>query len=73
MTKVQATFALTRSVTEADMEAIARAYSVYGISAVKLSPSLDSITVGFDATRHNRQSLENALIRCGIPLQRTAA
>lgn len=70
MTKVQTTFALTRSATEADMEAISRAYSVYGIGSVKLAPSAGSITVTYDASRHSELALENALIRCGIPLKR---
>lgn len=70
MTKVQVTFGLTRAVTEADMQAISRATSVYGIQALKLAPSLDSITVGFDATRLTELGLENALIRCGVPLKR---
>jgi hypothetical protein len=70
MTKVELTFGLTRTVTEADMAAISRTYSVYGIQAVRLASSLDSVTVGFDASRLTEQSLENALIGCGIPLQR---
>jgi hypothetical protein len=70
MTKVQTTFVLTRQVTEADMEAISRAYSVYGIGSVTLSPSMDSVRVGYDASRHSGQTLENELIRCGIPLKR---
>ena len=70
MTKVQATFGLSKVVGEAEMAAISRASSVYGIQSVKLAPSLDSITVGYDATRFNELALENALIRCGVPIKR---
>lgn len=70
MTKVQVTFDLTRAVTEADMNAISDAYSVYGIQSIRLTPALDSITVVFDASRMSEAGVENALIRSGIPLKR---
>ncbi|MBX5495292.1 MAG: hypothetical protein IRZ15_08140 [Bryobacteraceae bacterium] len=73
MTKVEKDFGLTRQVTEADMNAIARAHSVYGIHLVRLSPTLDSIHVEYDASRLTEFALESALVRCGIPLQRKEA
>lgn len=52
------------------MDAISRASSVYGVQSLRPSPSLDSIIVGYDATRFNELALENALIRCGVPVKR---
>ncbi|MDX2154227.1 MAG: hypothetical protein SFV54_26035 [Bryobacteraceae bacterium] len=70
MTKVELSFDLTRPVTEGDMEAISKAHGVYGLSHVKLLPTLDSIRVEYDASRLTEAAVENALVRCGIPLKR---
>lgn len=69
MTKVTAHFDLARSVTDADASAISDAHSVYGIARVWLAPSLDKITVDFDASRLTKKDAEAALIGVGIPLR----
>ncbi|HBY59319.1 MAG TPA: hypothetical protein DEH78_05825 [Solibacterales bacterium] len=63
-------FDLTRAVTDSDMAAISRAHGVYGLTRVKLLPTLDSIRIEYDASRLTEASVENALVRCGIPIKR---
>jgi hypothetical protein len=69
MTKVQATFDLTRPLDDAALDAISKATSIYGIHYVKISPSADRVTVEYDATRLKREHVPAALIRTGIPVQ----
>ena len=73
MTKVQLQLDLVRALTDADAEAVARAHSVYGIARVQIAPSLDRITVDYDASRLSEKDVEAALIRTGVPVRRKAA
>jgi hypothetical protein len=68
MTKVQAQFDLTRPLDEVLMEQIAKAHTVYGIARIYV-PTLDSITVEYDATRLNPMEVESVLLRAGIPVR----
>jgi allophanate hydrolase subunit 1 len=68
MTKVQIRFRLSRPLDSLLLPRIAEAHSVYGIERVSLSPSLDSVTVEYDATRLNPAEVESALTRAGIPI-----
>lgn len=72
MTKVQLHYDLTHSLGDDDLTSIARVHSVYGIVRVQLKqPSLDAITVDFDASRLMVGDVEAALVRSGIPIVRT--
>ncbi|MBZ5672617.1 MAG: hypothetical protein LAP61_00060 [Acidobacteriia bacterium] len=75
MTKVTLHYDLERKLTEEeDYTRIAAIHSVYGMVRVQLAPSLDKITVDYDASRLMKKDVEAALGRYGIPLaQRTAA
>jgi TRAP-type mannitol/chloroaromatic compound transport system substrate-binding protein len=42
---------------------------VYGIARVQIAPSLDQITVDYDASRLTRLDVEAALTRYGLPIQ----
>ena len=73
MTLLLVDYELTRPATDADAEAIAKAHSVYGFSRVQLRPSLDRITVQYDATRLTQMDVEDWLVRLGVPLRRVPA
>jgi len=74
MTKVTLHYDLARKLTEEDFANIAAVHSVYGMVRVQLAPSLDKITVDYDASRLMKDDVEAALARFGIPVaQRTVA
>ena len=45
------------------------AYKVYGIRHIQVDPSLDSLSVEYDATRLNPKEVAATLGRLGIPIQ----
>ena len=69
MTKVTLHYNLERSLTEPDLENVERAHSVYGIARVKVAPSMDKITVDYDASRLMEKDVESILARHGVPIQ----
>jgi len=69
MTKVQMKFELTRPLDDQVMEAISRATSIYGIHYVKLAPSLDQLTVEYDASRLKPEHVPSTLHRAGLPVK----
>jgi hypothetical protein len=74
MTKVILEFDLTRRLEDAALlERIAAAHGIYGIFRVKLAPSMDRITVEYDASRLTPNQVESALRRSGIPFATTHA
>lgn len=73
MTKVQVHYELVRTLGDEDAEAIARAHSVYGIARVFIAPSLDRITVDYDASRLFEKDVEARLIGVGVPIKRQPA
>lgn len=52
------------------MKRIADAHSIYGIQHVTLAPSMDRITVEYDATRLRPAEVDAALANAGIPVDR---
>jgi hypothetical protein len=70
MTKVTLRYDLMRPLTDADAEAISKAHSVYGIARVAIPPSMDCMTVDYDASRLSEKDVESWLIQVGIPLRR---
>jgi len=73
MTKVTLQYDLERKLTDEDFANIAAVHSVYGMVRVQLAPSLDKITVDYDASRLMKDDVEAALARYGIPLAHRAA
>ena len=51
------------------MESIARVHGTYGIVRVILAPSLDRITVEYDASRLNAREVESVLHSAGLPIE----
>ncbi len=68
MTKVQTTFELARPLDDG-FACIAHAHSVYGIKRVTVAPSLDAITVDYDASRLTPRDLFSALVKSGVPVK----
>ncbi|MGA3025928.1 MAG: hypothetical protein ABSF98_14255 [Bryobacteraceae bacterium] len=70
MTKVQLEYPLVRPLADADAQAIANVHSWYGILRVKLAPSLDRVSVEYDASRLSEKDVEEVLHRFAIPICR---
>lgn len=70
MTKVELHFDLVRPLDESLMARLAAAHSIYGIHRAQLDPSLDAVTVEYDATRLTADEVEAALHQAGIPARR---
>lgn len=69
MTKVQIRFRVSKPLDETMLERISDAHSLYGIQHVKVDPSLEGITVEYDATRLRPAEVESALTGAGIPVE----
>ena len=72
MTKIEVRFRLQKPLDDAMLERIAEAHALYGIQRVEVAPSLDGLTVEYDATRLRPAEVEAALASAGIPVQATA-
>jgi hypothetical protein len=70
MTKVQLEYPLVRPLADADAQAFANVHSWYGIMRVKLAPSLDRVSVEYDASRLSEKDVEDVLHRFAIPIRR---
>ena len=70
MTKVQIRFHLQRPLDDLMMSRISDAHAVYGIQRIQVEPSLDALTVDYDATRLRPAEVESALAGASIPAVR---
>ena len=68
MTMVQVRYRLARPLSDALMNAIARAHAIYGIQRLQLVPELDALVVEYDASRLTPQQVEAELAAAGIAL-----
>jgi hypothetical protein len=73
MTKVTLHYDLTRPLTDEDFESILNLHSTYGMARTQVAPSLDKITVDYDASRLMKTDVEAILMRHGIPIRAAAA
>ncbi len=73
MTKVTLHYNLARPLGDSDLDSIARVHSTYGIARVRIAPSLDKITVDYDASRLKKTDVEAEMARQGIPIVHAAA
>lgn len=71
MTKIQKDFDLSRPLDEALLQRISDVHAIYGIQQIKVAPSLDRLTVVYDATRLRPAEVESALASAGIPVGTT--
>ena len=72
MTKVTLHYDLIRPLTEEDLPCIANVHSTYGMARVQIAPSLNKITVDYDASRLSKTDVEAALARHGVPIHTIA-
>ena len=70
MTRVELEYKLLRSLTDADSKAISDVHGWYGFHHVKVAPTLDKISVDFDASRLTEKDVEAVLVRFGVPIER---
>ena len=70
MTKVQIRFKLQKPLDDVLLARISDAHSFYGIHKVTLAPSMDAMTVEYDASRLKPAEVESALAGAGIPVVR---
>lgn len=68
MTKVQIRFRIEKPLDEMLLARIADAHALYGIHRVQLDPSMQSLTVEYDATRLRPAEVEAAIAGAGIPI-----
>jgi hypothetical protein len=73
MTKVQIRFHLQRPLADSEFQRIAAAHAIYGIQRITIAPSLEDMTVEYDATRLRPAEVEAALAGVGIPVDRVYA
>jgi hypothetical protein len=73
MTKVTLHYDLIRPLTDDDLPNIAKAHSTYGIARLQVAPTLDKITVDYDASRLMKTDVEAELMRHGLPIRAMAA
>jgi hypothetical protein len=52
------------------MKRVADAHGIYGMQRLIVAPSLDRISVQYDASRLTEDQVEAALHRAGIPVRR---
>jgi hypothetical protein len=72
MTKVTLHYNLLRPLTDDDLPGLANVHSTYGMARVQVAPSLDKITVDYDASRLMKTDVEAALMRHGVPIHTIA-
>jgi len=73
MTKMQVRFRLQKPLDDHTLARISDAHAIYGIQKVKVAPSLDALTVEYDATRLRPAEVEFALTSAGIPVAPVSA
>lgn len=68
MSKVTLHYRLSRPLKDEDFSSIAVLHGVYGIVRVQPAPSLDEITVDYDASRLMKEDVESILAQHGVPV-----
>ena len=69
MTKVQLRYELLRPLDDTLLKRISDAHGIYGFQRIQVEPSLDKITVEYDASRLTRNGVEAKLHGAGIPVK----
>ena len=69
MTKVQLRYELLRPLDDTLLKRISDAHGIYGFQRIQVEPSMDKITVEYDASRLTRNGVEAKLHGAGIPVK----
>ncbi len=70
MTKIQIRFRLLKPLDDAAFAKLSDSSAVYGIQKIQVAPSLDSLTVEYDATRMRPAEVESVFAAAGIAVER---
>jgi len=70
MSKAEVHYRLSAPPDDKLLDAIDRAHGIYGLLAVKLTPSQDAVTVQYDASRLLPADVDAALLGSGLPVSR---
>jgi hypothetical protein len=70
MTKVEVEYELTRSLEDELLGQIAQAPKLFGLTRVRLAPSMDKLIVEYDASRLTPAQVDAALHSAGLPAKR---
>jgi hypothetical protein len=70
MSKVELHYEFLAPFQDSWAEAIDRLHGVYGFQSLRLSPSLDRLTVVYDASRLTAADVEHHLRMAGLPVRR---
>jgi hypothetical protein len=65
-------FRLQKPLDDTLLSRISDTYSIYGIQKIQVNPSLDGLTVEYDATRLQPAEVEQALANAGLPVEAIA-
>jgi hypothetical protein len=68
MTKVQVHFQLQRPLDDGMLARISDVTALYGIQQLKVDPSMEGLTVEYDASRLRPAEVEAALTGMGVPV-----
>ncbi len=68
MTKVQASFKLSRPLKDDDLKQISRIHAVIGMLVVRVAAAGNELFVEYDASRLSRLEVEGTLQEHGLPL-----
>jgi allophanate hydrolase subunit 1 len=66
MTKLEKRFRLLKRPDETALARLAQAHTLYGIQKLAVAPTLDTLTVEYDATRLRPAEVESALAAAGV-------
>jgi hypothetical protein len=69
MTKVEIHFRLLKPLDDITMNRLSDANALYGINRIQVLPSLDGLTVEYDASRLRAADVEAALASAGVSVQ----
>lgn len=72
MTKIQVQYDLVHPLDPEDLDEVAGVHGIYGILRVLLAPTLDSVSVEYDASRLTELQVQWALQSSGIPVRRNS-
>jgi hypothetical protein len=68
VTKVTLHFKLSRALAGEDFDNLVSVHGTYGMVRVQPAPSLDKLTVDYDASRLSKLDVEAVLHRHGLPV-----
>jgi hypothetical protein len=69
MTKCERIYEVIQPLDEAALAAVNRLHGMYGIQKLRVSPSLDTLTVGWDAARLTQAQVESILAQNGLAVR----